>query len=63
LTAPPLETVGSSMSPLLPLIGSVILLVVLGAAAIFLPPYLLSLKTQNGKYITSTENHQLNFCL
>jgi hypothetical protein len=39
----------TSISPLVPLVGVAILLTVLGATAIFLPPYLLSLQTHKGK--------------
>jgi hypothetical protein len=53
---PPVENVGT-ISPLVPLVGSVVLLVVIGTAAIFLPPYLLALETHKGKSIISTENH------
>ena len=39
----------SGISPLIPLVASLALLLVVGTAAIFLPPYLLSLQTHRGE--------------
>jgi hypothetical protein len=38
----------SSISPLIPMLGSIVFLVVLGTAAIFLPPFLLHLQQVKG---------------
>ena len=39
----------TKMSPLIPLVGVVLLLLVLGTAVIFLPPYLLAIRTSRSK--------------
>ncbi|CAF4101595.1 unnamed protein product, partial [Rotaria sp. Silwood2] len=42
--AAPLKSTGD-ISPLVPLVGTAILLVIIGASAVFLPPFLLALQT------------------
>jgi len=49
-TIVPLEA-PKPISPLVPLLVSAILLLVLGTAGVFLPPYLLSLRTHQGRRI------------
>lgn len=49
------------MTPLIPLVGVVFLLLVLGTAVIFLPPYLLAMRTSRSK--TKTKRFEKNFIL
>jgi len=41
----------SSISPIVPLVGSAIVLLVIGTAAVFLPVYLIGLQTYQGESI------------
>ena len=51
----------TKMSPLIPLLGVVFLLLVLGTAVIFLPPYLLAMRTSRSKTKTKKDSKRISF--